>query len=204
MWIWSDHVDRPCLSMYAPSHSIHVLGSDPSAPCLDAPPPSNDLLHNHHQTQKKKKQLFIGPPEKNPYTGKMLRPSVDYPFVENVGLDTKQLKRWVIKSVPSHVVKATAEVRDGLGVVDRAVRLDLSVAAHNPVTDTSDTQILDQQQHSTKKDQPLLRRNVSCLCLPPPTNHQPSHSHSRHHHHRTGPTCSRPPSRRRARAWCSR
>lgn len=45
----------------------------------------------------------------------MLRPSVDYPFVENQGLDTKTIKRWVIKSVPSHVLKATAEVRDCLG-----------------------------------------------------------------------------------------
>jgi hypothetical protein len=41
----------------------------------------------------------------------MLRESVDYIFLEGVGLDTKMLKRWVIKNVPSNVVKATAEVR---------------------------------------------------------------------------------------------
>lgn len=30
-------------------------------------------------------QLFVGPPEKNPYTGKAFRPSVDYLFQEGVG-----------------------------------------------------------------------------------------------------------------------
>lgn len=57
----------------------------------------------------------MGAPEKNPYTGKLLRPSEDYVFQEGVGLDSKMLKRWVIKSVPSHVVKATAEVGWGGG-----------------------------------------------------------------------------------------
>lgn len=41
----------------------------------------------------------------------MMRPSEDFVFQESAALDTKTLKRWVTKSVPNHVAKATAAVR---------------------------------------------------------------------------------------------
>jgi len=58
-------------------------------------------------------RLLLSPPSRNPYTGKMNRIPVDFPFTEGGTLDIKMLRAFLRKEMPNKVQAVTAETYPG-------------------------------------------------------------------------------------------
>jgi len=58
-------------------------------------------------------RLLISPPSRNPYTAKMNRIPVDFPFSEGGSLDIKMLRAFLRKEMPNKVQRVTAETYPG-------------------------------------------------------------------------------------------
>jgi len=54
-------------------------------------------------------RLLLSPPSRNPYTAKMNRIPVDFPFSEGGSLDVKMLRSFLRKEMPNKVQRVTAE-----------------------------------------------------------------------------------------------